>query len=572
MSESILPHPSMVDRLVELARRLRTLRRPSEAAELLEIAAPLSLQGATLREEAERLRGEEGLEDFDREFKRRNLEASHALGMAHIFETRGEFARAVDMIDLAKLRTPFNYLAYAAAGFLHMRHGDVETGLKEFAQARRLNPLDFRLAVETSRAALETENYDAALENALDAMLLANWRSEREQQQERRRVETLIRLCHREPAEMEKLLAKRTATLQKACDNVALSHARIFSAAGFPERREAVATATPATDNLLQRATELRSMSLFRHFNDDQLISLGKLVEPTSFEHAQVIFTEDEENRDLHLVRQGTVHITRTTPAGTQILTTLGFGSLFGEVSYLDGLNRSATAFGVGSGSLFSISSEALDRAVASDRELAVSLLWGFWQTLAGKVRAANAQMSELFGVPAVPWQPERASEGEGHRVHLPEQAKLEILREQGLSAQELRLLAKYSREERYPANALVFAEGERGDCLYIVVDGTIRISRMVPGMGEECLSMLSRGEVFGEMALIDDQPRSADARAHSSGSTVFSISRTLLEEVLSMDPDAAVQFLQLLCRLLCRRLRAMNERLVAWRVMASHE
>jgi CRP-like cAMP-binding protein len=94
----------------------------------------------------------------------------------------------------------------------------------------------------------------------------------------------------------------------------------------------------------------------------------------------------------------------------------------------------------------------------------------------------------------------------------------------------------------------------------------------MVPGMGEECLSLLSRGEVFGEMALIDDHPRSADARAHTTGSTVFSISRTLLEEVLSMDPDAAVQFLQLLCRLLCRRLRAMNERLVAWRVMASHE
>ena len=71
---------------------------------------------AALREEAAKLRGEEGIEDFDREFKRRNLEASHALGMAHIFESRGEFGRAVDMIDLAKLRTPFNYLAYAAAG------------------------------------------------------------------------------------------------------------------------------------------------------------------------------------------------------------------------------------------------------------------------------------------------------------------------------------------------------------------------------------------------------------------------------------------------------------------------
>jgi CRP-like cAMP-binding protein len=73
-------------------------------------------------------------------------------------------------------------------------------------------------------------------------------------------------------------------------------------------------------------------------------------------------------------------------------------------------------------------------------------------------------------------------------------------------------------------------------------------------------------------MALIDELPRSADARAHSSTATVFSISKSLLEEVLSMDPDAAVQFLSLLNRLLCRRLRAMNERLVAWRVMASHE
>jgi CRP-like cAMP-binding protein len=118
----------------------------------------------------------------------------------------------------------------------------------------------------------------------------------------------------------------------------------------------------------------------------------------------------------------------------------------------------------------------------------------------------------------------------------------------------------------------LIVAEGEDGDCLFIVVDGAVRISRMVPGAGEECLTILTRGEVFGEMALIDRQPRSADARAHTGGCTIFSISRTLLEEVLSMDPDAAMQFLNLLCRLLCRRLRAMNNRLVAWRVMAMHE
>jgi len=572
MSDSVLPHPSLVERLIALARRLRSMRRPNEAAELLEITAALSPHGDSLREEAKALRGEEGLEDFDREFKRRNLEASHALGMAHIFENRNEFERAVEMIDMAKLRTPFNYLAYAASAYLHLRHDDPETAHQEFSQARRLNPLDYRLAVETSRAALETESYENALEHAVDAMLLAQWRSEREQEQERRRVSTLARLCQLDNRTVDDVLKKRAAALQKACDHVALSHARIFSGSRLKAKKVRRAPLPEVTDNLLQRATELRSMGLFRHFSDDQLIAFSRLVEPREFKHAEPVFREEEDGRDLFLIRSGTIHVTRKTPVGTQILTTLGYGSLFGEVSFLDNFARSATAFGVGDGWLYQIRADELQTSIQEDRELAVSLLWSFWHTLADKVRSANAQMNELFSTSGTAgWTQDRPREA-GQPAHVSEQTKLEILHEQGLSAQELRLLATFSREEQFDAEKLIFAEGEQGESLFIVVDGSVRISRHMPGMGEECLAILERGEVFGEMALIDEEPRSADARAHTGGTTVFSVSRTLLQEVLSMDPDAAVQFLTLLCRLLCRRLRAMNERLVAWRVMAGHE
>jgi len=571
MEEAIHPHPSMIERLVGLARRLHAVGRSNEAAELLETISSLSPQGSRLRREASRLRSHDGADDFDREFKRRNLEASHALGMAHIFERRGEFTRAVEMIDLAKLRTPFNYLAYTAAGFLHLRHGDPKAALNEFLQARRLNPLDFRLAVETSRAAIETENYETALESAIDGMLLANWRSEREQDQERRRVETLARLCHRSPKDMDVLVRERSSTMQKACDHVALSQARLFNASEYRRRASLVGEIPTEQDNLLQRATEIRAMGLFRHFADDQLIALAKVVKPMTFENGDAVFHEGEEGTDLFLAREGRVHITKQTPIGTQVLTTFGAGSLFGEVSYIDKLERSATALGVGNGSLYRVEANKLDQAIRLDRELGVSLLWSFWQTLADKVRASNAQMSELFEMPAERLTTDREREA-GRPVELEEETKLDILREQGLSAQELRLLAKYSREESFSANSLIVAEGEAGDCLFIVVDGAVRISRMVPGAGEECLTILTRGEVFGEMALIDEQPRSADARAHTGGCTIFSISRALLEEVLSMDPDAAMQFLSLLCRLLCRRLRAMNDRLVAWRVMSMHE
>jgi len=571
MDDSIHPHPSMIERLVELARRLHAVGRSSEAAELLETVSSLTPQGSRLRREASRLRKYDGADDFDREFKRRNLEASHALGMAHIFERRGEFSRAVEMIDLAKLRTPFNYLAYTAAGFLHLRHGDPAAALNEFLQARRLNPLDFRLAVETSRAAIETESYDTALDSAIDGLLLANWRSEREQDQERRRVETLARLCHRSPKDMDAIVRARSSAMQKACDHVALSQARLFNAAAYRRRASLVGEIPTEQDNLLQRATELRAMGLFRHFTDDQLIALAKVVKPTTFENGDVVFGEDQEGTDIFLAREGRIHITKQTPIGNQVLATFGSGTLFGEVSYIDKLERSATALGVGNGSLFHIEASQLDQAIRLDRDLGVSLLWSFWQTLADKVRASNAQMSELFDMPADTMTSDRGHET-GQPVHLGEEAKLDILREQGLSAQELRLLAKYSQEESFSGNSLIVTEGEEGDCLFIVVDGAVRISRMVPGAGEECLTILTRGEVFGEMALIDKQPRSADARAHTGGCTVFSISRALLEEVLSMDPDAAMQFLSLLCRLLCRRLRAMNQRLVAWRLMSMHQ
>lgn len=570
MAERVHPHPSLVERLIALARRLRTLRRPSEAAELLEVAAKLSPQGASLRQEAQEVRGEEALEDFDREFKRRNLEASHALGMAHILENRGEYGRAVEMIDMAKLRTPFSYLPFTAAGFIHLRQDEAETALQEFIQARRLNPLDYRLAVETSRCALENEQFETALDNALDAMLLASSRTEQEQAQEKRRVDTLVRLCSLEPDAVDSLIQTRTAALQKACDHVALSQARVFSSSRGRRRYKPQPPTTSEQSNLLERANELRAMGLFRHFADDQLIALAQLIRTQKLKHAEVIFREGQAGRDLYLVRHGTVHITRKTPVGTQILTTMVQGSLFGEVSYLDDGDRSATAFGVGSGTLFVIRARDLEVAVAANRDLAVSLLWSFWHSLSDKVRAANSQMSELFDAPDRPLEPSGHDPGEP--VRLTDEVKLDVLREQGLSAQELRLLAKYSHEEHFSSGSTIFAEGERGDCLYIVVDGGVRISRIVPGMGEECLAILKRGEVFGEMALIDDQPRSADARTHGDGCTVFSISRTLLEEVLSMDPDAAVQFLSLLSKLLCRRLRAMNERLVAWRTMACHE
>ncbi len=169
----VQPHPVFAQRLVAIAEELERAGQPGLAAELYEMAASLTAKGEAWRQRAAALRrASGGDEDPQREHKRHNLEASHAVGMARILEARGELARAQEMFDLAKLRAPFHYLAYAGAGYLHLRRRDLRAALEEFVQARRLNPLDRKLAVEAARIALELEDYPEALRHATDALLV----------------------------------------------------------------------------------------------------------------------------------------------------------------------------------------------------------------------------------------------------------------------------------------------------------------------------------------------------------------------------------------------------------------
>jgi CRP-like cAMP-binding protein len=569
-NNDVQPHPVFATRLVALAERLERVGQATFAAELYELAASLTPRGEPLRQRARALRSDPPPgDDPEREFKRRNLEASHAVGMARVFEGRDDLTHAQEMFDLGKLRAPFHYLAYAGAGFLHLRRRDLRAALEEFIQARRLNPLDRKLAIEAARVAIELEDYPEALRNAIDALHLSQGMGHGDEAAARRRVDTLGALCRMSREELAELHQERAAALQRACEHVALTKARLFTALSLSEGRKLAAKSPVGRDDLLRIALELRRFRAFRHFSDAQLVQAAQIGRRETFRHAQILAREDQDDRDVLVILEGRVQSCRRSAIGNQVLASLGVGEIFGEIAFVDRKPRSSTIIGVEAGTVLRLPAADLDRLSTADDELGVGLLWCFWHALAAKVRMANAAMVEVV-TPGVPMR--RSGTGQpGERVYLEEGAKLDLLREQGLSAGELRLLATYSQEARFTPETLIFAEGEQGDRLYIVVDGQVRISRRFLGMGEEALTILGRGEVFGEMALIDDQPRSADARAHTQGCTVLTVDRHRLEEVLEMDPDAARQFLTSLCAILCRRVRAINERLMVWRVMAGH-
>ena len=74
-----------------------------------------------------------------------------------------------------------------------------------------------------------------------------------------------------------------------------------------------------------------------------------------------------------------------------------------------------------------------------------------------------------------------------------------------GLAQHYLKRIADIGVEESYKTGEKVFAEGDRGDKYYLILEGAVRISRNVSGMGEEALAILKVGDSFGEMSLIDD-------------------------------------------------------------------
>ena len=197
------------------------------------------------------------------------------------------------------------------------------------------------------------------------------------------------------------------------------------------------------------------------------------------------------------------------------------------------------------------------------DKEIAVGLHWAFWRSLAEKVRDANDQLKLFFQEDAKKGQGRKRAEGkrEVQQVTVKSEDKVDLFKERGLSAAEMKLLATFSTEERFREGSMIFREGEKGDKLYIVLDGRIRISKFIPGVGEEALTVLDRGDFFGEMALIDDKARSADAKAHDGDATVLSIDRATLH--------ASLQFLNLLCRMISRRLREINDKIVQWKYMS---
>ncbi len=115
-------------------------------------------------------------------------------------------------------------------------------------------------------------------------------------------------------------------------------------------------------------------------------------------------------------------------------------------------------------------------------------------------------------------------------------------------------LLAR-ARVEHYPAGRLIFAKGSPGRSMMAVLHGSIRIGATAPNGREVVLAILSAGEIFGEMALLDGGERTADAIAMSDCDLLVVDQRDFIP-FLKRRSELCIELL----KVLSRRLRRTDE------------
>ncbi|MGB8628981.1 MAG: cyclic nucleotide-binding domain-containing protein [Xanthobacteraceae bacterium] len=122
----------------------------------------------------------------------------------------------------------------------------------------------------------------------------------------------------------------------------------------------------------------------------------------------------------------------------------------------------------------------------------------------------------------------------------------------------QLKAVSSILFERIYEIDELIFEEGQPGAALFLILDGSVAIE-MHRENRATTLAILERGAFFGEMALLDEAPRSANARSLERTHTL-ALYRNDLSQLIQRDPQTACQIYRALARMVGDRLRSTNQ------------
>jgi CRP-like cAMP-binding protein len=250
-----------------------------------------------------------------------------------------------------------------------------------------------------------------------------------------------------------------------------------------------------------------------------------------SFRAGAELMRQGEASDCLHLIISGQVRVLKLyEDAGGPIeLAVLGAGEVVGEMGVLDGDPRSATVEAIEPTRTLQVGAEELAQLIFDHPEIGASLL----RTMSHRLRNTNELASRMA------------------RTVLARVPQLN-----SLPPRVLEQLASRGERRTFLPGAVLMRQGDASDCMHVIMNGRVRVEQSHAALIAPIeLAVLGRGEVVGEMGVLDGGPRSATVLAIEPAET-FELGADVVADVILENPEVGARLL----RTMSRRIRDTNE------------
>jgi tetratricopeptide (TPR) repeat protein len=240
--------PIEADDLIALARRYSEQGLYDESIHLYEMAEKLRPGAVAIRDSIGRVlelkktyeasRSESLRQGLIAEAARDEIDASQYVGLAQYYMAKDQTAKAIELLEIAKLKSPNNYRPYEILGRLFYSQGEWHLAHDEITVARKLNPFDRGLAEIAGRIEFELKDFEQALNDFVDAFLLATDQKGETSEPVRRMINTLKRILALETKDLNARIKDRVDNLQMCTERLEFRKESLFRLDGRKALKE----------------------------------------------------------------------------------------------------------------------------------------------------------------------------------------------------------------------------------------------------------------------------------------------------------------------------------------------
>jgi len=269
------------------------------------------------------------------------------------------------------------------------------------------------------------------------------------------------------------------------------------------------------------------------------------------FNQGDIVFEQNSQGTELYYIKEGEVS---AIADGTN-LAALGAGEIFGEMSLFYDIRRSAiikvtqdnTRIGI-------LPRDEFEDILVNNRKYAYDLIYRLFTILPHRLR--NVSEKYKIAIAALRQFLENDSEGFRRLENIISESQCVKTYLPSLSLDEIERLFEDKRS--LDTGEEIFAEGDKGDGVYLILEGKVWVITFTPDFQEVVLGELEAGQIFGEMALIDDKPRSASVVPLTPCRLAF-MPKEKFDYLIQTKSDLAYRFMSCVCLPMFRHILRMS-------------